>query len=287
MFRLGWIEQFRASILDQSFRYCNTNTCGKIWNLDQVDSLDIVTQYPNLPTVIHLQDIDRNCNLTCASCRLKTEYSHLVNPNSQTILNYIKQSYQDVDYKVLISGDGQGDVFSSAAYREFLNSDDLPDCFEFSFLTNGTLLTKNLDLIERRRHQFNTLTVSFDAATADTYKRIRGANFNIVLDGVRAVQDLGINVTTQFVLQRENYQEVLAYRDLCLELGVAFMGIQRLYRWPHMSDQWWEYNRVDANPYVDLGQLIPALEQFKSTHNAGVDGGVETMIHQYRSDVNA
>ena len=280
MFETGWIEEFRNSILDQSFRYCNTGTCGKVWQLDRVESLDVAQTYQTLPTKLMFQNIDRTCNLSCASCRLKTEYSHLINTNAQALLNFIKEAYRDFKHPVLVSGDGQGDVFSSAAYREFLNSDDLPECFEFAFLTNGTLLTKNLDLLERRRNKLHTLTVSFDAATPETYKRVRGANFNIVLDGVRAAIDMGINITTMFVLQRENYQEVLAYRDLCQELGVTFIGMKKIRRWGHMSDQWWEYNRIDNNPAVDIMQLIPSLEEFKNTPNTGVDGDIETILNR-------
>jgi MoaA/NifB/PqqE/SkfB family radical SAM enzyme len=107
-----------------------------------------------------------------------------------------------------------------------------------------------------------------------------------VLDGVRAAIDMGIPITTQFVLQRENYQEVLAYRDLCLELGVEHMGIQKIFRASHMTDQWWEHNNVeDTNSNVNYDQLIPELEQFKLTYNAAVDGRINTMIDQYRSNI--
>lgn len=281
MFETGPVEKFRGSILDQSYRYCDSTQCPRIWNLEQVESFEIIKQYPNLPTHLMLA-IDVTCNLTCGSCRLRTNYSPSINLDAQKILNFLKESYRDFDHPVLFQGDGSGDIFSSAAYLEFLKSDDLPECFRFGLLTNGTLLSKNLDLVERLSKKIRFLTVSFDAATAETYKQVRGANFNIVLDGVRSVIDMGVRITTQFVLQRENYHEVLAYRDLCLELGVEHMGIQKLVRWGHMTDPWWEYNKLENNSDVDYDQLIPALEQFKLTHNASVDGGVNTMIDQYR-----
>lgn len=284
MFEIGQVEEFRKSILDQSYRYCDATQCGKMWNLDQVESFDIVKSYPDLPTHLMLA-IDSTCNLTCGSCRRQSNYTPVINSNAQRILNFLKESYKDFGHPVLFQGDGSGDIFSSAAYLEFLSSDDLPECFRFGFLTNGTLLSKNLELVERLHKKIRFLTVSFDAATASTYKRVRGANFNIVLDGVKAAIDMGIRITTQFVLQRENYQEVLAYRDLCLELGVEHMGIQKLVRWQHMSDAWWEYNKLETNSAVDYNQLIPNLEEFKLTHNASVDGGINTMIDQDCSNI--
>jgi len=285
MFEIGPVEEFRNSILDQSYRYCDSSQCPRIWNLEQVESFDQVKSYPNLPTHLMLA-IDNTCNLTCGICRFRTNYSPLINSNAQQILKFLKESYKDFDHPVLFHGDGSGDIFSSAAYLEFLNSNDLPDCFEFSFLTNGTLLSKNLELVERLHKKIRFLTVSFDAATVETYKRVRGANFNIVLEGVKLAMDMGICITTQFVLQRENHHEVLAYRDLCLKLGVMHMGMQKIFRTSHMTDQWWEHNNVeDTNPNVNYDQLIPELEQFKLIHNAGVDGRINTMIDQYRSNI--
>ena len=64
------------------------------------------------------------------------------------------------------------------------------------------------------------------------------------------------------------------------------MGMQKIFRTSHMTDQWWEHNNVeDTNSAVDYNQLIPSLEQFKLTHNAGVDGRINTMIDQYRSSI--
>lgn len=281
MFETGPVKEFRNSILDQSYRYCDSSQCPRIWNLKQVESFDIVKTYPSLPTHLMLA-IDSTCNLTCGSCRRQSNYSPMINLDAQRILNSLKESYKDFDHPVLFQGDGSGDIFSSATYLEFLKSNDLPECFQFGLLTNGTLLSKNLELVEHLHKKIRFLTVSFDAATASTYKRVRGANFNIVLDGVKAAIDMGIGITAQFVLQRENYQEVLAYRDLCVKLGVEHMGIQKLVRWPHITNHWWEYNKLETNSAVDYNQLIPSLEEFKLTHTASVDGGINTMIDQYR-----
>ena len=33
-------NEFRGSILDQSFKFCRTDECAKMWSLDELESLD-------------------------------------------------------------------------------------------------------------------------------------------------------------------------------------------------------------------------------------------------------
>ena len=285
LFSSAWMQEFKDSIYDQSFRYC-TDRCSKLHNLDKIENFNDIDRNPVLPTIIYLQDIDRTCNLRCASCRLTTDYSPAINLNAKKILDRLIDDYQGFNQSVMICGDGMGDVFSSAAYLDFMHNPKLPECFKFAFNTNGTLLTKNIDLIKKLRHRFTGVCVSFDASSADTYKDIRGANFNIVLDGVRQVIDLGINVTTSFVLQRKNYKEILEYKELGKSLGVTFIGMEKIKRWGHMTEEWWNENQIDDNSNIDYNFLIPALEEFKAPMvgiGNGVDGTILNLINKFRT----
>jgi MoaA/NifB/PqqE/SkfB family radical SAM enzyme len=122
------------------------------------------------------------------------------------------------------------------------------------------------------------MCVSFDAASSKTYKKIRGARFDLVTDGVKKLTDLGINVTTQMIVQYENYHEILQYRDLCLQLGVSFIGLQTIRRWKHMTDDWWRQNTIENNSNIDYDFLVQALREFKKTSNTGIDGGLENIL---------
>ena len=51
-----WMQDFRNTVYDQSFKYCNPNSCWKVNNLDEIETfknLDI----PKLPTIVYLQRI--------------------------------------------------------------------------------------------------------------------------------------------------------------------------------------------------------------------------------------
>lgn len=276
IFKSVSVLNFRDSIVDQSFKYCNS-MCGKLWNLDQVETFS--TNTPTLPTTIYLQ-IDKNCNLRCASCRTGNIYSPQVDPKVEKILTALLDEYQDFTEPVLLYCDGVGDIFASAAYQQFMRSDRLPKCFKFCFTTNGNLLSKNMDLmtILKEKDQLNTVVVSFDAATKETYKDVRGGNFELVISGVKQLIAMGVLVTTQNVVQQRNYLEILDYVKLGKELGVTFIGMQAINRFPHITDAWWNANRLTDNPNVDINFLITALQEIKQDPQCGICGDLEAII---------
>lgn len=273
------MQDFKSSIIDQSFKFCNKGTCGKVWNLDSIESFDDI-QTLTLPTTIYFQDLDYSCNLTCPSCRLKSMYSTEINLESEFVLNSVKQSYRNFNQQVMVFGDGQGEMLASKTYLNFLNAPDLPECFKFAINTNGNLLTKRMPLIEKlhSKGQVGPIVVSFDASNQKTYKKTRGGNLDLVIRGVRELVDRGVSVTAQMVVQYENYREILEYRDLCLSIGIPCIGLQKILRWGHMSDDWWNRNNIDDNPHVDYTWLASALAEFKCTPYSGICGGLETII---------
>jgi MoaA/NifB/PqqE/SkfB family radical SAM enzyme len=278
IFSSAKVDHFRSKIIDQSFEFCNKFECSKRHNLSQVDNFDFINNYPKLPTTFNLL-IDNNCNLKCASCRTKNIYSTEINPTVKKILDNLVTAYQNFDQRVLIFCDGTGDIFASSAYQEFFRRDDLPECFKFCLQTNGNLVTKNMDILEKIKHQIDIVIVSFDASCSKTYKTIRGGNFDIVLDGVAQMIKLGIKVSTQFVIQYENYLEILDYVNLCKTLGVSGnIGLQKIDRWGHMSDSWWNANQLDNNPTIDYDFLINALKELKQDPQCNICGGLENLI---------
>lgn len=273
---------FRQSIVDQSFRYCRKDECAKLWNLDQVDDLSKVSQLSQLPTFVLLH-IDRNCNLKCASCRNSLDWSKQANPHAEQILNTLIKDYQNFTTPVTVQCDGMGDIFASTAYQNFFKSDKLPKCFQFNLTTNGNLVTKNLDLIEKIKSQIFSICISFDAANSVTYKEIRGGKFDLIVDGARALIDMGIlRVNGMFIVQKKNYKEILDYYYLCKELNLNHAGLYKLDRWPHMSDSWWQDNQIDDNPEVDYDWLIDTLIRIKQDPKFGLCGGLEYLINQHK-----
>ena len=278
IFSSALATQFRNSIVDQSFKNCASH-CSNLWNLESKSNLDQLS-VPKLPSNLHLH-LDLNCNLKCASCRNDNIYSPTVNPKTKEILDILIEEYQDDKGPVFIYGDGIGDMFTSAAYQQFLRSDRLPKCFKFCITTNGNLITKNLDILKKLhdQNQIDLIIVSFDAATSETYKEVRGGNFKLLIEGVEQLVNLGITVSAQYVTQYKNYLEILDYVTLCKRLGISHIGLQKITRWAHMNNDWWIANTLDNNPTVDYKFLISALKTIDSDPHCGIDGGLKNLLY--------
>jgi MoaA/NifB/PqqE/SkfB family radical SAM enzyme len=273
--------KFRNTIVDQSFSYCDTNICGRYWEMKKVVSLDyeINKIKKTLPTNLAL-GLDSNCNLSCASCRSHSIFSPEIDETAWQILTKLSDEYKDFQEPTEISIDGTGDIFASATWRKYLNGNNVPKCFRFRITTNGNLITKNLDLIDNIKDQISEVTVSLDAGTSDTYKDIRGGNFKLVLEGIEALVSRGISVGTQFVLQQKNHKEIVIYRDLAKSLNVNWMGLAQIVHWGHMPAEYWNANKLEDNPNIDYDFLVESLREFSKTNNATMSGGLLKLIKE-------
>ena len=270
-------KEFKHSILDQSYRFCDQTQCSELYSLDSVQDFDFVSGLPKLPTTLAMA-IDRNCNLKCPSCRNQSYYTPAVDPVAKSLLEKIKEEYQNYEHTVFIGADGSGDCFASAAWLEFFCAPDLPKCFKFTLATNGNLIVKNIDLITKlyRDNQLESVNVSLDAATTETYKKTRGGNLSIVLDGIKQMTQIGIRVDSSFVLQKENWQEIFEYYELCKSLGIKNVAIQSMDHFHQTAKPWYIENQVINHPAVDQVKLLETLINFKKIGT--VDGGIENFI---------
>jgi MoaA/NifB/PqqE/SkfB family radical SAM enzyme len=80
--------------------------------------------------------------------------------------------------------------------------------------------------------------VSFDAATADTYHKIRvNGQWEMLLENVRWARNLidaqGTNtlLSSDFVVQLDNYKEIPEYVRLCHSLGIDKINFQKMWNW--------------------------------------------------------
>jgi MoaA/NifB/PqqE/SkfB family radical SAM enzyme len=87
------------------------------------------------------------------------------------------------------------------------------------------LLTSGLSLAKHARRVvalFDSVTVSLDGTTPETYLAIRGVDaFENVCAGVRAIATAGAAVSLRVTLQRTNYRELPRFVTLARELGVT------------------------------------------------------------------
>jgi MoaA/NifB/PqqE/SkfB family radical SAM enzyme len=175
------------------------------------------------------------CNLNCVMCWRAVgaipDPKHLPTKQLDQWVPYLRQAE-------FIQLHGNGEPLLSPAFWRALEliGKDSRETKCVSINTNGLLLNKdNIErLIDSPLHNIN---VSLDAATPDTYRRIRGADFSVVLNNIRnfvRVRDqLGAKAPLLYLnmtLMRANIEEL----PLFIELVSQLKG-DRAYFW-HMSD---------------------------------------------------
>jgi radical SAM protein with 4Fe4S-binding SPASM domain len=119
-----------------------------------------------------------------------------------------------------------GEPFVIRSLREFMQSfpsDRYPDA-RFAIMSNGTIHDdKTLDLVRQLRMSW--MSISIDAATAETYARIRrGGDFATTLGGARrwieVGRECGFAVHIAFTVMRDNVDELPLFAELARDLGV-------------------------------------------------------------------
>tara|TARA_R110002072_G_scaffold110139_1_gene237625 strand:- start:9048 stop:10091 length:1044 start_codon:yes stop_codon:yes gene_type:complete len=240
-------QAIRASIHDGSFRYCNADTCPSLVQqtlptLEEVNlSLQVylthgATQLEAGPKTLALS-YDNSCNLKCATCR--TDYIQLVGEEAAQARHVHEQvvgRYLSTATNLIVTG--AGDALSSRLFGTFLktlNAADFPD-LRICIMTNGLRFTRRawLDL-ESAHAAIDGVTVSVDAATAETYRLNRGGSWPKLLSNLEFLGSLvGVNELAyfemSFVVQGNNYREMELFVELSRSLGATVL-FQKVLPW--------------------------------------------------------
>ena len=279
-------KDIRQEILAGRYLYCNNNLCrffsinpvaaaenDDVVPLESVDSASIMlSQVPgNL-----IFDFDHTCNFKCPSCRptLINNNKHLyIRKINNGIVEKIKRLVIDEieDQPVEIRWAG-GELFISQVYVELIDYiiSQKKSNIRHVIQTNGSYLKSKSDLVERLLPYVSELRISFDAATADTYHRVRvNGQWDTLLENTRWIVDLikeqklPLMITADFVVQRDNYKEIVLFKQLCADLGIQQINFQKMwnwYTWP--LDEFVQQNVYDpAHP--EYKQVVNLLQQTK------------------------
>jgi MoaA/NifB/PqqE/SkfB family radical SAM enzyme len=136
---------------------------------------------------------------------------------------------------------------------------------EVGFSTNGTLLDPRLSetLVA---YALNWISFSVDAASAETYERIRqGAEFDSMVRNVLALRDIKAarrsklpRLMLVFVMMHENFHEMPMYVDLAHELGVEQIVFKNLDVILKESD---DERRLFSHVGPPVAELPPLIEE--------------------------
>ncbi len=192
-----------------------------------------LTEEVPLPTAVNLE-LTTRCNLRCVMCpktagRPRTPPDRMMDPDIfQKVLEEIAPNV----YRVDLVGDGE--VLLAGRMLEELLERTKKLGVMVNLCTNGVLLDGAMSelLIKGGLHDMN---VSLDAVDPETYRAIRGANLNKVLNNIRGLNRLKKEFGTDIphlhfsmVGMKRNIGQLPELVNLASELGAETVTLQAL-----------------------------------------------------------
>jgi pyruvate-formate lyase-activating enzyme len=292
--------EIRRSVLDGDFRYCSRTLCSYIaaQKLPRKDDITDPTLrgyidqrkmvLEDVPKMVELNH-DSTCNLACPSCR-----TEIIAANADEQDTYAKAA-ERVILPLLrrVTGhsyiSGGGEAFASRHYRSILaalNRRDYPG-LNLHLITNGLLVTpQRWSEYPHLPELLDILSVSIDAARAETYERLRRpGKWPVLMKNLEVMAEMRRSrkirrFQINFVVQQDNYREILEFVALGQRLAVDNIWFQRLTNYGAFDEQ--TFKRADVTsphhpehaalldilrdpllqqPGIDLEMLMPLLPE--------------------------
>jgi Iron-sulfur cluster-binding domain len=271
--------EIRRSVIDGDFSYCSRSMCPAIVAntlqkksevTDPVLRHYIDRRIVNLeagPT--HLQlSYDPSCNLACPSCRTDIV---MAKPDAvdryqaakdRVVLPLLRKTHG------IVMITGGGDPFASKHWRSVLAALNPTEYSELKLdiLTNGLLLRRQWHEFPALKTMIAHLQISVDAARPKTYAIVRypglweelRPNLDFISKIRRSgeIPSLGIN----FVVQKENFREMIEFIQLGKELGVDFVLFQRMFNFGSFTEEAFRERDVASPMHPDHTELCELLK---------------------------
>lgn len=262
------------STQNHTYSFCDKKMCplfisNKKSDISSVDKNWIDADYCEMekaPTTLAF-GFDGGCNLHCVSCRNKPFVLQGEDKNeAEKISEIVCKDYLPNAKFVILAGNGE--AFLCPTYRKIMTDPAFKSLKYVRILSNGMLFSeKNWEMLREHTDAKIMLTVSIDAASKDTYERIRrGGNFDILLKNLRFASDLKNKgelayFRINFVVQSENYKEMPLFVKLGEELGVNEVFFTKILNWgTYTDDEFKEISMMEEDGETPKKKLQEVLE---------------------------
>lgn len=256
-------QEFRSSILDGSYRYCDQNKCPWLSSPEEPGSpfVDEPPDLPDQPSIINAA-YDQTCNLSCLTCRKMLVLDR--NYQRHELLRQRIEELGEVDELILI---GSGDPFASSHIREWLYSGEIK-AKKIYIHTNGFFFNKEHweKIPEATRDKIKSVEVSLDAATAKTYEFVRkGSEWKVLLDNLGFIawlRRMGIITyfKLSFVVFDANFREMPRFVWLASQFDVDDIYFSRMEDWGSFMCGRTEDRQVHLPHHPLHGELVEVLK---------------------------
>lgn len=245
------IQRIRKAIIeDRMETVCHMHICPHALEKKNIVLDNINTNDPNFKYLINQikngeTKLDRpplkilisdsgECNLSCIMCTSNNKYAKYNSAFSQNLFNEILP--KALPFAMRINLNGNGDPFFRKETRDFLinpKNNELYPNLTIDLVTNGLLF--NEGIWERIKHnKFNSINVSCDGATKQTYENVRcNGKWEILLKNLKLIsklrkQEIFKSFSISFVVIKRNHSEMVRFIDVMSEFEPDEIRFQRV-----------------------------------------------------------
>ncbi len=267
-------QRLRESILDGSYKYCNTNICLKSFN-DNIN-YSLITDYPTEISLCY----DYTCTAKCVFCNDEVKKMSQDECNKWKIIEETKliPLFQNAKF---IRLNMTGELFVSEHSKDFVRNitEKYPD-IKFEIVSNGIYASKENIQELGIENKIESIKFSLPSMNIKTYnKLVRNGNLGNVLENLEYISHLKkygkINdFRLNFVVCSLNYKEILDYLYKAKLLGavVDFMMLSKNNESTAFLKKYDRYN-VLSPKHPDYNSFISIINspKIKKFDNANIN----------------
>lgn len=273
---------------NQTFSFCDKKMCPLFIAKEKEECTILKKKYKTMsakPEVLSL-GYDSSCNLKCSTCRKDIYYASGYELDFiKQISGIIKSEYLDSCKFLILAGDGE--VFASKIYQEIYEDEKCNPNY-IRILSNGTLFTpQKWETFSKGKTGKIMLTVSIDAATKETYEKIRyNGNFADLKKNMEFASKLRKRnelkyFRLNFVVQRENYREMIPFVQWGESLGVDEIFFTKILNWGTYTEEQFRYvSMMEEDGITPKSELKEILENPVIANSYIVDLGTIQYSHK-------
>ena len=227
------------SVQNHTYTFCNKDMCPLLFGKETDVLLDMLGNYKRMeesPEVCAI-GFDYTCNLKCETCRKTLRVANGSERERMMEMARIAEKNILPGTKFFIMA-GDGEVFASDAYKYLYRSESMNSTPYIRILSNGTLFNKkNWEDFKKNKNGKVMLTASVDAATKNTYEKIRiNGNFEKLKENMTFAGELRKSgelsyFRMNFVVQRRNYLEMPEFVRWGVEIGADEVFFTKILNW--------------------------------------------------------
>ncbi len=256
-------KEFRRSVTDGSFRYCQKNQCPNIvggWLPKKSDCKEswlkqiLEGDFDVIPPLEELHfSYDDHCNLQCPSCRLDIRTNTCEqNKKLDELYKNGLEPYMKAAKHLTLSGCGEAILspHSKNVLRSFSQKENPELVIELR--TNMTVLNpKTWEELGEGRHLIRHITASIDAAKKESFEKLRyPAKWEVVLKNLEFVQSLRNSGEIEMfefhvVISEENIDQLCDIANMAIDYDADAVTYSKIINWHEMPEK--EYREV--NPF--------------------------------------